>query len=59
MKRLTSLAGFFFTASCFMRVHFGLGASKTANRLEVQWPSGTIDVFENIERARTPFRNAP
>ena len=65
-------AGSSYLAQSDMRVHFGLGAAKTANRLEVQWPSGTTDVFESIdanqiltitegrsELARTPFRKIP
>jgi enediyne biosynthesis protein E4 len=65
-------AGSSYLAQSDMRVHFGLGAAKTAERLEVQWPSGTVDVFEKIdanqiltvtegrsELTRTPFRKTP
>ena len=51
-----------------LRVHFGLGQEEFAERLEILWPSGNIDVLENIEAnqiltvregegviARTPF----
>ncbi len=31
-----------------MRVHFGLGQATRADRLEVRWPSGIIDVMENL-----------
>ncbi len=30
------------------RIHFGLGTSSTALRVEVAWPSGRRDVFENL-----------
>ncbi len=32
-----------------LRVHFGLGQASRIDRLEVRWPSGTVDVFENLE----------
>ncbi len=32
-----------------MRVHFGLGQASYADRLEVHWPSGTVDVLEHLE----------
>ncbi len=30
------------------RLHFGLGRYDTANRLEVRWQSGVVQVFENL-----------
>jgi hypothetical protein len=27
---------------------FGLGSSSTANAIEVQWPSGTVDHLKNV-----------
>ncbi|MBC2607146.1 VCBS repeat-containing protein [Pelagicoccus albus] len=30
-------------------VHFGLGSDESVKRLEVQWPSGTVQVLENLE----------
>ncbi len=30
------------------RVHFGLGAAPGASRLEIRWPSGTVDICENL-----------
>jgi enediyne biosynthesis protein E4 len=30
------------------RVHFGLGTAAKADRLEVAWPSGRVDVLENL-----------
>ncbi|WP_337173161.1 FG-GAP-like repeat-containing protein [Paludisphaera sp.] len=33
-------------------VHFGLGPAATIDRLEVAWPSGRVDVFENLDADR-------
>ena len=41
-------AGSSYLAQNDLRVHFGLGQSESANRLEVVWPSGTIDEVENL-----------
>jgi hypothetical protein len=35
-----------------LRLHFGLGRAKRAERVEVRWPSGTIDVLRNVEGGR-------
>ncbi|HYU79676.1 MAG TPA: CRTAC1 family protein [Vicinamibacterales bacterium] len=35
-----------------LRLHFGLGAAKKADRIEVQWPSGRVDTLTNIEGRR-------
>jgi hypothetical protein len=32
-----------------LRVHFGLGKVSRIDRLELRWPSGTVDVLENIK----------
>jgi hypothetical protein len=32
-----------------LRVHFGLGSARMAERLEVLWPSGSVDTVENLE----------
>ncbi len=32
-----------------LRVHFGLGAAKQVDRLEVRWPNGLEEVWENVE----------
>ncbi|MDQ2946964.1 MAG: ASPIC/UnbV domain-containing protein, partial [Acidobacteriota bacterium] len=40
----------FYSASDF-RLHFGLGASKTAN-LEIRWPSGLQQSFQNVAANR-------
>jgi hypothetical protein len=30
------------------RLHFGLGASKTADQIEIRWPSGGKELIRNI-----------
>jgi enediyne biosynthesis protein E4 len=32
-----------------LRVHFGLGKETRVDRLELHWPSGTVDVLENLK----------
>jgi hypothetical protein len=32
-----------------LRVHFGLGDAARAERLEIRWPSGTVDTLQNVE----------
>jgi len=32
-----------------LRAHFGLGHAREADLLEIRWPSGNIEVFENIK----------
>ena len=31
------------------RVHFGLGENTTVSQLEVRWPSGLVEVFEDVQ----------
>ncbi len=31
------------------RLHFGLGENTEVRPLEVRWPSGLVEVFENVE----------
>jgi hypothetical protein len=35
-----------------LRIHFGLGAKKMIDLLEVRWPSGLIDQFRNVASAQ-------
>jgi len=35
-----------------LRAHFGLGAASRADRIEVRWPSGAVDVLKNVEGRR-------
>jgi hypothetical protein len=30
-------------------VHFGLGKDEVATKVEITWPSGTVQVLENVE----------
>jgi hypothetical protein len=32
-----------------MRCYFGLGQRRQVDRIEVRWPSGTVDVLENVD----------
>jgi hypothetical protein len=32
-----------------LRVHFGMGRISVAERLEIQWPSGTVDTLETLD----------
>ena len=34
------------------RIHFGLGASRSADAVEVRWPSGRVDTFAGLEADR-------
>jgi hypothetical protein len=36
-----------------MRAHFGLGSATRATRLEIRWPSGVVDILENVEANRS------
>jgi hypothetical protein len=42
-------AGSSYLSQSDMRVHFGLGDNARAERLEIHWPSGTVDVMQDIE----------
>ena len=46
-----------------VRVHFGLGAYETVDRLEVRWQSGVVQVFKNIpvnqEHVISEFSDTP
>jgi hypothetical protein len=42
-------AGSSYLAQSDLRVHFGFGTATSAERLEIRWPSGQIDEFENID----------
>ncbi|MGH2524777.1 MAG: ASPIC/UnbV domain-containing protein, partial [Anaerolineales bacterium] len=55
-----------------LRVHFGLGSASRAERLEIRWPSGQVEVVENLDAnqmvtvvegkgitARQPFAREP
>ncbi|HET9220509.1 MAG TPA: CRTAC1 family protein [Terriglobia bacterium] len=42
-------AGSSYLAQNDLRVHFGLGNAAKADRLEIRWPGGPVEVIENIE----------
>ena len=35
-----------------LRLHFGLGAAKTIERVEVRWPNGNVEVWTGVEPNR-------
>jgi hypothetical protein len=37
-----------FASQSTMRLHFGLAGAKTMDRVEIRWPSGSRQVFENV-----------
>ncbi|MBI2150148.1 MAG: CRTAC1 family protein [Acidobacteria bacterium] len=45
-------AGSSYLAQNDLRVHFGLGNALRADRLEIHWPGGPVEVIENIEANR-------
>jgi hypothetical protein len=42
-------AGSSYLSQSDLRVHFGMGQAARADRLEVRWPSGAIDVLQGID----------
>ena len=44
-QRADVFSGGGYGSSSDQRVHFGLGASKSADKVEITWPSGTKDQF--------------
>jgi hypothetical protein len=45
-------AGSSYLAQNDLRVHFGMGGVAAAERLEVRWPGGKMDVVDNVEANR-------
>ena len=41
-----------YASSSDSRVHFGLGSSKTANEIEIRWPSGVRQVLNDVQGDR-------
>ena len=35
-----------------LRIHFGLGAAKKVDRVEIHWPSGTVDTVKDLDVKR-------
>jgi hypothetical protein len=42
-------AGSSYLAQNDSRVHFGLGEAQRAERLEIRWPSGRVELIENVQ----------
>ncbi len=43
------IAGSSFISMSSMDLHFGLGSATQVERLEIRWPSGTVQIIENLE----------
>ena len=48
MRRGRSRRGVSYLSSNDLRVHFGLGSHAKADLLEIGWPSGLVQRFENV-----------
>jgi len=35
-----------------LRIHFGLGAAKKADVVEIRWPSGVVDTLKDLDANR-------
>jgi hypothetical protein len=46
VNHVTTAVGY--ASSTCAPLHFGTGAAKTIDRIEVRWPSGTVQVLENV-----------
>jgi hypothetical protein len=46
------VAGTSFLSACDLRLHFGLGRATRIDRMEVHWPSGVVDRFQDIDADR-------
>lgn len=46
-NRVTTAVGY--ASASDRRVHFGLGPSSTVREIEVRWPSGKVQVLENVD----------
>jgi len=42
-------AGSSYLSQSDLRVHFGMGKAPRAERLEIRWPSGAVEVLQNLE----------
>src|SRR5689334_9404169 len=42
-----------YASGSLVPLHFGLGGAETADRVEVRWPSGETQSFENVPARRT------
>ena len=46
------MSGSSFYSQNDLRLHFGLGAAESADRVEVRWPAGTIEVYDAVAADR-------
>lgn len=37
-----------YISTCDFRPHFGLGAAKSVDRLEIRWPGGAVEIHQNL-----------
>jgi hypothetical protein len=42
-------AGSSYLSQSDLRVHFGMGKAARAERFEIRWPSGAVEVLQNVE----------
>ena len=47
-QRVQIMGGTSYCSASDKRVHFGLGAARTVDRVAIQWPSGQIETFDNL-----------
>ena len=45
-QRLDVISGAVYCSQNDMTLHFGLGAATKVDKLEIQWPNGTVEVFD-------------
>jgi enediyne biosynthesis protein E4 len=45
-NHMTTAVGY--ASSSDYGVHFGLGSAKTVERIEIAWPSGSMQTLENV-----------
>jgi hypothetical protein len=50
MDEVRSCNGYFSASD--LRIHFGLGAAKKADMVEIRWPSGAVDTLHDLEANR-------
>lgn len=41
-----------YISTCDFRLHFGLGAAKAVDLLEIRWPSGAVEIHQNLAMDR-------
>jgi hypothetical protein len=50
IEEVRSCNGYFSASD--LRIHFGLGAAKKADLVEIRWPSGTVDTLHDLDANR-------